>query len=122
MELWASGAVVRVRSLHIFACGCGSRLSPERFRACWKVLNFFCLRKAFTETPRCGKMHASLPFGQAPDGMGLDITFCSLPHPLQFVSAVPAGACFLVKIPDEGQPPKPVELGPNMEFVSWSFC
>ncbi|CAM9742109.1 unnamed protein product [Ascophyllum nodosum] len=31
-------------------------------------------------------------------------------------------ASFIQEVPDEGLAPLPRELGPNMEFVSWSFC
>lgn len=27
-----------------------------------------------------------------------------------------------IQVPDEGQIPPPGELGPNIDFVSWSFC
>ncbi|CAM9555574.1 unnamed protein product, partial [Hapterophycus canaliculatus] len=35
---------------------------------------------------------------------------------------VSAEASFVQEVPDDGLAPTPRELGPNMEFVSWSFC
>eukprot|EP00752_Nemacystus_decipiens_P007675 g6861.t2 len=35
---------------------------------------------------------------------------------------VSADAAFVQEVPDDGLAPMPRELGPNMEFVSWSFC
>ncbi|CAM9274655.1 unnamed protein product [Ectocarpus sp. 6 AP-2014] len=37
-------------------------------------------------------------------------------------SYVSAEASFVQEVPDDGLAPLPRELGPNMEFVSWSFC